>query len=85
VSPIRRQMRSPEGDILQGELRKVKPPTFNGYDSKGEDDEAWLLEMKKYFQLHNYPSRVETRIATYYLQGKESMWWDQLKKEKKID
>jgi hypothetical protein len=40
--------------------------------------------MKKYFQLHNYHSRVETRIATYHLQGKVSMWWDQLKKVKHI-
>jgi hypothetical protein len=45
-------------DILQGELRKIKPPTFNGEHRKGEEVEAWLLEMKKYFQLHDYPSRV---------------------------
>jgi hypothetical protein len=55
---------------LQGELRKIKLPTFNGEHGKGEKVEAWLLEMKKYFQLHDYPSRVETRIATYHLQGK---------------
>jgi hypothetical protein len=36
---------------LQGELRKIKPPTFNGEHRKGEEVEAWLLEMKKYFQL----------------------------------
>jgi hypothetical protein len=44
-----------------------------------------LLEMKKYFQLHDYPSRVEAKISTYHLQGKATMWWDQLKKAKKID
>jgi hypothetical protein len=37
------------------------------------------------FQLHDYPSRVETIIATYHLQGKEVMWCDQLKQEKKLD
>ena len=37
------------GDILQGELKKINPPTFNGEHRKGEEDEAWLLEMKKYF------------------------------------
>ena len=32
-------------DELQGELRKVKPPTFRGDNKKGEDVEAWLLGM----------------------------------------
>jgi hypothetical protein len=40
---------------------------------------------EKYFQLHDYPSRVETRIETYHLHGKETMWWDHLKKAKHID
>jgi hypothetical protein len=44
-----------------------------------------MLEMKKYSQLHDYPSRVETKIATYHLQGKETMWWDKLKQEKHLD
>jgi hypothetical protein len=79
VSPVMRQHKRNEGDILQGELRKMKPPNFNGEHRKGEEVEAWLLEMNKYFQLHNYPSRVETRIATYHLQGKTTMWWDLLK------
>jgi hypothetical protein len=70
---------------LQGELRNIKTPTFNGEHRKGEEVEAWLVEMKKYVQFHYYPSRVETRIATYHLQGKESMWWDQHKKAKHLD
>jgi hypothetical protein len=85
VSHVQRQRRRPEADILQGELRKIKPPNFNGEHKKGEDVEAWLLEMKKYFQLHDYPSRVEARISTYHLQGKETMWWDQLKQTKNLD
>jgi hypothetical protein len=52
---------------LQGELKKIKPPTFNGKYMKGEEVDAWLLEMKKYFQLHDYPSQVEDRISTYHL------------------
>jgi hypothetical protein len=64
---------------VQSELREIKPPIFSGEHMKGEEVEAWLLEMKKYFQLHDYPSKVETRIATYHLRGKETMWWDQLK------
>jgi hypothetical protein len=85
VSPVRRQSRRLEEGILQGELRKIKPPTFNDEHQKGEEVEAWLLEMKKYFQLHDYPSRVEARIATYHLQGKETMWWDQLKQTENLD
>jgi hypothetical protein len=76
VSHVRREMRRPEADILQGELRKIKPPNFNGEHRKGEEVKAWLLEMKKYVQLHDYPSRVEVIISTYHLQGKVSMWWD---------
>jgi hypothetical protein len=40
---------------------------------------------EEYFQLHDYTSRVETRIATYYLQGRENMWWDRIKQEKHLD
>jgi hypothetical protein len=41
---------------------------------KGEYVEAWLLGMKKYFQLLDYSSNVEARIAIHHLQGKTSMW-----------
>jgi len=44
-----RRRRMHEVDILQGELRKIKPPTFNGENRKGEEDESLLLEVKKYF------------------------------------
>jgi hypothetical protein len=40
-------------DELQGEVNKIKPPTFDGEHKKDEDDETWLLGMKKYFQLYN--------------------------------
>jgi hypothetical protein len=53
VSAIRRKRRIHEEDILKGEFRKIKPPNFNGEHRKGEEAEAWLLEMKKYFQLHD--------------------------------
>jgi hypothetical protein len=41
--------------------------------------------MNKYFQLHYYHSRVETRIATYHLKRKATMRWDQLKQENHLD
>jgi hypothetical protein len=65
-------------DELRGEMNKIKPPTVDGEHKKDEDVETWLLGMRKYFQLHNYSSRVEGRIDIYQLKGKVFMWWDQL-------
>jgi hypothetical protein len=56
VSHVWRKRRRLEADILQSDLRNIKPLNFNGEHWKGEEVEAWLLEMKKYFQLHDYPS-----------------------------
>jgi hypothetical protein len=58
---------------------EILPPTFNGEHRKGEEYEAWILEMKKHFHLHDYPLRIETIIETYHFQGKATMWWDQIK------
>jgi hypothetical protein len=70
VSPVRHQRRRHELDILQGELRRLKPPTFDGEHRKGEDVEAWLLGMRKYFQLHNYSSNMEAKIPYIIFRGK---------------
>jgi hypothetical protein len=83
LSPIKRYKRSGV-DELRGEMNKIKPPTFDGEHKKDEDVETWLLGMRKYFQLHNYSSHVEGRIAIYQLKGKASMWWDQLVQVQKI-
>jgi hypothetical protein len=71
-------------DELRGEMNKIKPPTFDGEHKKDEDAEIWLLGMRNYFQLHNYSSHAEGRIAIYQLKGKASMWWDQLVQVQKI-
>jgi hypothetical protein len=76
-SSVKRYKRSGV-DELQGEMNKIKPPTFNGEHKKDEDAETWLLSMRKYFQLHNYSSHAEGRIAIYQLKGNASMWRDQL-------
>jgi len=34
---------------LEGEFKKIKPATFDGESRTGEEVEAWLLEIKKYF------------------------------------
>jgi hypothetical protein len=70
---------------LQGEMNKINPPTFEGEHKKDEYEETWLLGMRKYFQLHNYSTQEEGRIAIYHLKGKESMWWDQYVQVQHID
>jgi hypothetical protein len=72
-------------DELQGEMNKIKPPTFDGEHKKDEDAETWLLGMRKYFQLHNYSAQAEGRIVIYQLKGKASMWWDQYVQVQHID
>jgi hypothetical protein len=64
---------------LQGEIRKIKHQNVDGENRKGEEVEAWLLEIINYFQLHNYSSNLEARVSIYHLQEKDSMWWNQLK------
>jgi hypothetical protein len=75
-SPTRKHQKSGREE-LKGEMNKIRPPTFDGEHKKEEDVETWLLGMKKYFQLQNYSSHAEERIAMYQLKGKVSMWWDQ--------
>jgi hypothetical protein len=40
VSHIRRKIRRHQAYIVQGELKKIKPPTFNGEHRKGEKSKA---------------------------------------------
>ena len=66
-------------DHLEGEFKKVKPTSFDGETRTGEEAEAWLLDIKKYFQLHNYSSNMKVRMVVYNLKGKSSIWWKALK------
>jgi hypothetical protein len=85
ISPVRKHKKRSGVDELQGEMNKIKPPTFDGEHKKDEDAETWLLGMRKYFQLHNYSSQEEGRISIYQLKGKASMWWDQFVQVQHID
>ena len=85
VSPIRHQRRSHELDNLQGKLRKLKPPSFDGERGREDYVEAWFLGLMRYFQLHKYSSNLEARIPTYHLHGKADMWWDKLKQVEHIN
>jgi len=50
-------------DELKGEINKIKPPKSDGENQKEEDVESWILGMRKYFQLQDYSSHAEGRIA----------------------
>jgi hypothetical protein len=76
-SPVRKHKRSGV-DELRGEMKKNKPPTFDGEHNKNEYAKTWLLGMRKYFQLHNYSSHAKGRNSIYQMKGKTSIWWDQL-------
>jgi hypothetical protein len=35
-----------------------------------EEAEAWLLDIKNYFQIYNYSNNMKVRMAIYNLKGK---------------
>jgi hypothetical protein len=41
------------------EFRKAKPPSFNSEIKKGEEVEAWLLGLKKYFKVHDFSENLK--------------------------
>jgi hypothetical protein len=66
------------------EFKKAKPPSFDGEIKKGEEVEAWLLGLKKYFRVHDFSENLKARVATFKLNGKASIWWEDLKNVKGI-
>ena len=71
-------------DHLEGEFKKIKLATFNGESRTEEEAEAWLLDIKKYFQIYNYSSNMKVRMDIYNLKGKASIWWKDLKLAKNL-
>jgi hypothetical protein len=68
----------------------MKPATFDGESRTGEEYEAWLLDIKKYFQIYNYSNNMKVRMAIYNLKGKAIIWWKYMKlakglKEKQME
>ena len=51
-------------DHLEGEFKKIKPTTFDGESRIREEVEAWLLDIKKYFHMHNYSSNMKAILYT---------------------
>ena len=63
-----------------GEFKKIIPPMFNGEIEKGEESEAWLSRIDKYFQIYNYFDELKAKMAIYNLTGKIDIWWQDIKK-----
>jgi hypothetical protein len=41
------------------EFKKAKPPSVDGEIKKGEEVEAWLVVLKKYFRFHDYSKKLK--------------------------
>jgi hypothetical protein len=66
------------------EFKKSKPPSFNGEIDKGEEVESWLLGLKKYFRVPHYSKNLKAQITIFNLNGKASIWWEDLRNVKGI-
>lgn len=62
---------------LQGEFRKIKPAHFDG--ELEEAVKASLIKMNKYFQLYEYDHNLKAWLAIFQLQGKVTLWWEEVK------
>jgi hypothetical protein len=67
-----------------GNLKISIPLVFNGEIETGEEVEAWISGMKKYFQIYNYSSELKAKMEIYNLIGKVDIWWQDIKKVKHI-
>ena len=57
-------------------------PHLNGENRTGQEAEAWLLGMNKYFRIHDFSGNEKARIFIYNLNGRASIWWERLMKVK---
>jgi hypothetical protein len=64
---------------LEKNFKKENFPTFDGEIKKGEEDKAWFLGLRKYFQVHNYLENTKEKITIFNLNGGASIWWEYLK------
>jgi hypothetical protein len=81
--PKKKKKRHSKSSLTE-EFKKEKPPTFDGEIKKGEEAEAWLLGLKKYFRVHNYSENTKENISIFNLNGGASIWWEDLKNVKGI-
>jgi hypothetical protein len=71
--------------IFMGGVQKGKDaPTFDGEVKSSEEAKAWLLGLRKYFQVHDYSRNMKARVAIFNMNGRASIWWEYLKNVKRI-
>ena len=61
-------------DRSRDEFKKDKSPMFDGEVKTGQEAEAWLLGIKKYFQVQDYSKNMKASVAIFNLNGRESIW-----------
>ena len=61
------------------------PPTSNGDIKDGQEAEAWLLGMRKYFQVQDYFENMKARVAIFNLIGRAFIWWEHFRQVNKIN
>lgn len=42
-------------------------------------EEAWIINMNKYFQVYKYNNKLKARLAIYQLREKATLWWEKVK------
>ena len=72
-------------NLSRDEFKKEMPPIFNGEIKNGQEAEAWLLGMRKYFQFQDYSGNMKAILAIFNLNGRASIWWDHFRQVKKIN
>ena len=60
-------------------------PTFNGEVKNGQEVEACLLGMRKYFQVQDNLGNMKAKVAIFNLIGRESIWWENFRQVKNIN
>ena len=71
-------------DCSRDEFKKAKPPTFDGEVKTRQEAEAWILGIKKYFQVQDYSENMKARVSIFNLNGRESIWWEHFKQVRRI-
>ena len=50
------------------------------YDGEVEEAiEAWLINMNRYFKIYEYDNNLKARLEIYQLQGKATLWWEEIR------
>ena len=79
-SSHKRKRKRHHRDHTRDEFEKAKPPIFDGEIKTGQEAKAWLLGIKKYFQVQDYSGNMKAKVAIFNLNGRASIWWEHFSK-----